>query len=221
MYNINLVCTRHEECGNCNSMELYSIIEKIGPEIIFEELSYSNFDMAYNQNSLPTVETNAVKQYLLNRQVEHIPVDTYALPEFYHKQVDQMLDKVFRGVGQNSFRLRGLLDRQYGYTSQHGFKYLNSDYHDNLIEEHYRLRVAVLNELNDERWFSINNLDKEIIEKREFEILTNIYKYSNDNPYEQALMLIGAGHRKSIFTLIEKFKIQEELKLNWAFYAEN
>jgi hypothetical protein len=44
MYNITLVCTKHKESGNCNSLELHKIIKAIKPEIIFEELSHSNFE---------------------------------------------------------------------------------------------------------------------------------------------------------------------------------
>lgn len=218
MYNINLVCTRHQECGNCNSEELYSIIENIGPEIVFEELSDTNFEMAYHQHNLVTVEIAAIKQYLLNHQVKHIPVDTYPLSDSYHKEVDQMLDKLVRGTSQNSFQLRSLLNSQFDYTSQHGFRYLNSEYHDNLIEELYNLRESIINEINDENCVRIANLEREMNKKREVEILSNIYKYSNNNLYEQALMFIGAGHRKSIFKLIEKFENQEELKLNWILW---
>ena len=68
MYNITLVCTRHGESGNCNSIELHDIIEKIRPEIIFEELSQSHFDESYKQETLITLETNAIKKYLKNNR---------------------------------------------------------------------------------------------------------------------------------------------------------
>ena len=44
MYNITLVCTRHEELGACNSHEMHKILETINPEVIFEEIPPSFFD---------------------------------------------------------------------------------------------------------------------------------------------------------------------------------
>jgi len=48
MYNITLICTSHRNAGKCNSKELYRIIETINPEIIFEELSYMDFNKTYS-----------------------------------------------------------------------------------------------------------------------------------------------------------------------------
>jgi len=45
MYNITLVCTAHKPLGNCNSEELYKIIEKINPEVIFEEIDFSRTEV--------------------------------------------------------------------------------------------------------------------------------------------------------------------------------
>jgi len=44
---ITLVATVHREGGKCNSDELYNIIEKISPEIIFEEISPNGFATIY------------------------------------------------------------------------------------------------------------------------------------------------------------------------------
>jgi hypothetical protein len=35
-------------------------------------------------------------------------------------------------------------------------------------------------------------------DKREYEMIKNIYNYSKENQYNQAVFLIGSGHRKSI-----------------------
>lgn len=76
MHNITLIFTKHEEDGNCNSMELYEIIESINPEIIFEELSDSNFRKCYHEKNLITLETNAIKKYLQNHSIKHIEYST-------------------------------------------------------------------------------------------------------------------------------------------------
>ena len=67
--------------------------------------------------------------------------------------------------------------------------------------------------------FQIHELFYEEQNKRENEIIKNIYNYSIENQYLQALVLIGSAHRKSIFEKIEKYKRQENIKLNWTFYG--
>jgi len=42
------------ERGKCNSNELYRIIEKIQPEIIFAELPYDVFEIIYTEGRRPT-----------------------------------------------------------------------------------------------------------------------------------------------------------------------
>lgn len=44
---VTLIATSHKESGACKSDELYRIIEKISPDIIFEEIPPSQFDDIY------------------------------------------------------------------------------------------------------------------------------------------------------------------------------
>jgi len=53
MYNIIILFSFHMERGKCNSNELYRIIEKIQPEIIFEELPYDVFEIIYANGYIP------------------------------------------------------------------------------------------------------------------------------------------------------------------------
>jgi len=39
VYNITLINSVHKKLGKCNSNELYKIIERIQPEVIFEKPS--------------------------------------------------------------------------------------------------------------------------------------------------------------------------------------
>jgi len=59
----------------------------------------------------------------------------------------------------------------------------------------------------------------EDVDNREKAMLQNIYNYSIGNHYNQAVFLIGAGHRKSIIEKIEDCKKQQQLNLNWTFYG--
>lgn len=55
---------------------------------------------------------------------------------------------------------------------------------------------------------------------RENEILKNIYNYFNENQFNQAVLLIGAGHRNGIRDKITILNLTEKLKLNWKFYGD-
>lgn len=218
MYNLNLVFTRHDEMGNCNSFELHRIIEKINPEIIFEELSVSNYDKAYKEQSLIKVESEAIKLYLQNHDIEHIPVDTYNLPDRYYDNVNIMLRSLYDSIRRESLDLRRLLDHQASLTRLKGFSFLNSDQHDELMEIIHAQRELILNIINDEWLFKIANLEKEVIDKREDEIIDNVYNYSKENAYNQALLFIGAGHRKSMREKIKERKTKEEIVINWILF---
>lgn len=215
MYNISLIFTRHQESGNCNSSELLKIVEKISPEIIFEELQYSVFNEIYKENSRTSLETNTIKEYLQGHSIKHIPVDTYGRPKYYEEECDYMLHSVSSQASRESFQYRGKIDNLYSLANHYGFNFLNSDQNDKILEEIDFLKEHILNSINDENLFRIANLNKEVVDKREDEILDNIYNFSKEHVYKRALLFIGSAHRKSIIKKIEKRKILKELEINW------
>lgn len=77
-----------------------------------------------------------------------------------------------------------------------------------------------LQKSDNEKLFEIDKSMKEVNEKREHEMLQNIYAYSKENGYNKAILTIGAGHRRSIIQKIEEYKKNENLKLNWTFYND-
>ena len=57
------------------------------------------------------------------------------------------------------------------------------------------------------------------IEENIPEIIKNIYNYSENLEYNQALLLLGSGHRKTFFEKIKKYEPENNVKLNWALYG--
>ena len=53
---------------------------------------------------------------------------------------------------------------------------------------------------------------------RENAMLKNIYNYSKENQFNQAVFLIGTSHKKSIMQKITKYEKKSEVKLNWTMY---
>lgn len=216
MHNITLNCTVHYECGRCNLEELYALIKEIRPDIIFEELSHANFDDFYYRQTRRTLETDTIKKYLSYYHIKHIPVDTYNLPKHYHEQLDRLHQKI---TGSNMIpecrRLQNILDDNSSSMERGGFGYLNSTLSNERMKAISILADQILAVLDDDELFRIRELGKEVIEKREIEMLTNIYSYSKAHPYNQALFFIGSGHRESIIKKIAEFDATQEIKLNW------
>ena len=154
MYNVNLICTRHKEHGNCNSVELQKMIDSISPDIIFEELSYPNFCKSYQEERLITLETNAIKMHLQNHRIWHIPVDTYPRPDSYDENVAYMFDRIINNNRISESRdLRSIFNQQLHLENQYGFSFLNSNENDKLFEKIDKITEEVLNILNDDRLF--------------------------------------------------------------------
>jgi hypothetical protein len=218
MHNITLNCTVHNECGRCNSEELYEVIKHIKPDIIFEELSRPNFDVFYHrQTRHHTLETGAIKKYMRDGYcIKHIPVDTYNLPKHYHEQLDRLYQKI---MGNNMIpecrQLQNMLDDNASLMARLGFGYLNSTLNDDRIKTNNLRTERILTILGNNELFQIRSLEIEMIEKREIEMLTNIYNYSREHIYSQALFFIGSGHRESIIKKIVEFEVTQEPKLNW------
>jgi hypothetical protein len=50
-------------------------------------------------------------------------------------------------------------------------------------------------------------------------MLENIYNYSKEKKYSQAVFLIGAEHKKSIVRKIAEYQKLPGIKLNWTMYG--
>jgi hypothetical protein len=82
------------------------------------------------------LETETIKMYLQNYETEHIPIDTYPIPTSYYDDLEQMLDRLFNNNTISEARVfRNLLDNQYELENHFGFKYLNCNQNDKIIDE--------------------------------------------------------------------------------------
>src|SRR5690606_39983925 len=99
-------------------------------------------------------------------------------------------------------------NEQYFLMAQEGFAYLNNEKCSGLID---KKKVAEKNlmgfEINKNTLFRIYKSFHEGQDNRENAMLQNIYNYSNENQYNQAVFLIGSAHRNSI---IQKITRSEE-----------
>ena len=209
MYNITLICTIHSEIGKCNSGELCKIMEEFKPEIIFEELSLAAYNECYGIQNRHTVETSAIKLYLQNYEIEHIPV--------VGSELTKDLDCKFEILTKYG-NYRNLIDTLTSLEEKYGFQFLNSEQCDELFEKITTLEKQILKNNDDKILSHIYHWGNETIDTYENEIIKNVYHYSTENNYKKALMFIGAAHRKSIMQKIPEYEKKDKLKLNWTFY---
>jgi hypothetical protein len=188
---------------------LYKIIEEFKPEIIFEELSLTAYNECYGIQNRFTVETSAIKRYLLNHKIDHIPVVGSELT----KDLDIKMEFLTRYSNY-----RDLIDTLTSLEGKNGFQFLNSEQCDELFEKITTLERQILKDNDDIVLSRIFQLGDETIDKYENEIIKNIYDYSAKNEYNTALMFIGTAHRKSIIQKIKEYERIDNLKLNWTLY---
>ncbi len=213
MFDITLICTQHDEKGACNFNQLYQIVERIQPNVIFEELPPSALEDFYVNKTRTNLETKTIIAYLEEHQIKHIPVDLDL--ELELSSFIEQNGKLHRRVENNSYDYQYLVDCNLKYTSQYGFRYLNSEYSIKNWAETYDVIEKTLEKLNDDKLFQIYKHWNEVIEKREQEMIRNIYQYCHDFVFERGLFFIGAAHRKS---MIEKIKVQfKDSNVTWHY----
>ena len=210
MHNITIISTVHKEHGKCNADELLKIIETISPEVIFLEAlesSYSDYDhIRFSQFGVyhERLEINAIQKYSQNHPFEYIPVLDNGLSDEF--------DKKYKIVCEYN-ELQKLIDNYKSLAAEYGFQFLNSEKNIQLHEEMRELENHILS--NNE----ICQKSDESIDTYENSMLRNIYAYCKDNLFNKAVFMCGSAHRKSIIEKIEKYKVVENLKLNWTFYG--
>jgi hypothetical protein len=214
MLNIVLFCTTHGDAGKCNVSALRNIIVQINPDIIFEEIPPCLFDEYYINMTKSNLETSAIKMYLLNHDIQHIPVDLdVTMPQSFWEDNKYMFERIER---KNSEFCR-LCDYDSQYTKQYGFNYLNSVYCNNINKDKYKEMETTLKILNDEKLFEIYESWSSIHDKRENEMINNIYHYCKENTFDRGLFFVGVAHRESIINKIKKYNETETLKITWNY----
>ena len=103
------------------------------------------------------------------------------------------------------------------FIFQEGYAFLNSKKSEELIEQKKSLERSLIGfHVHKDRLLRIHDLFYDEQHNREHEIIKNIYNYSEKIEYNQALLLIGSGHRKTIFEKVKKNEYNSHVKLNWA-----
>ena len=208
MGRITLVCTVHRQRGLCNEDELVRILDAIGPDVIFEEMRQSDFDLHYQDESKHTLEMRAVVRYLKVRPARQVPVDDFVIP----RDLPRDIDSVFEYAESNSIEYRALVAERDQKTFHRGFRYLNSPEFGALSKrarDLFENSIALSGRDDLKRGLSTWN---GALLRRETSMVDNIYDFCRRSQFTEAVFLVGAEHMWSIAENIEK-RIQTENNL--------
>ncbi len=233
MYNITLIGTVHSENGLCSSDELYKIIDDIKPEVIFDELPSHSYDMYYSDsfdmyyancillNKRPPIiplEVKSIKKYKQNYDIKIIPIDIDVRQKIskYQDEISYMYLTFWKCEDYKKLEIEKEVS-----MAQEGFHYLNSDNFIDFLEKKELLEKNIMeSEIQKNRLLNIYKLfHTEQYDNRENAMLQNIYNYSKESQYNQAVFLIGAEHKKSIMQKIIEYEKLFEIKMNWTMYS--
>ena len=214
MKKITLIGTMHKEIGKCNGNILYDILEKIRPNVIFEETrKYKNM-LTYTWGIDPiSPELRAIQKYVQNYNAECIPIDNLERPG----NIDQ-LEKIFAEAimdkNEKNNELYELFDILKEYMSINGIEGMNTEYFDNLNQKKNQLCEEYITNYKNEILDTYNEYKNFIYSQREEKMIESIYSYINKKEYFNAVFVIGVDHR---VTLINKLKNIKNIEYNFYY----
>jgi len=214
MKKITLIGTMHKEIGKCNGNILCDILEKIKPNVIFEETrKYKNM-LTYTWGIDPiSPELKAIQKYVQKYNAECIPIDNLERPE----NIDE-LEKIFAEAimdkNEKNKELYELFDIIKEYVSINGIEGMNTEYFDNLSQKKNQLCEEYIRNYKNEILDSYNEYKNYIYSQREEKMIESIYSYINKKEWFNAVFVIGADHR---ITLINRLKIIENIDYNFYY----
>ncbi|WP_417371984.1 hypothetical protein [Gelidibacter japonicus] len=207
---IYLISTVHRDKGSCTSENLFEILNKIKPDVVFCEVSPKMFEFFKNGLIQSSLELNSIKKLSQYHAISFVAIDSYpALDSNFRNQVNQMFDSMKTDEKHtNTWR------KNNQNTQMFGFEYLNSDENIKLFDEMAKREKIMTNKSGNLKFKNIYTKWLNHHDNRENEMLENINLYVENNAFQKAVFLCGSAHRLS---LINKIKEKENIQLKWNF----
>ena len=212
MHKITLVCSGHRESGLCNAEELLKILRAIEPEAIFEEMHPSAFDFYYTHGS---VEAHAITKYREFKLLQLVSVDRKEMPDNVLVAIKRDFDSVIDCVAQASQEYRLLNETNDNSVRRYGFQYLNSVAFATMAARMSEIEDEIINKTGDQRLIRGLERWRHVIQRRELEMVANIYEYCRKNVFDTGVFLVGAAHKMGIVKEIGKYASTEADLIDW------
>lgn len=213
MGQIWVVGSVHEAKGLANVTELVRILERLRPEVIFQEIPTALNEKQMLEGIQETLESKSVGLHCQYNRVELVPVDL-PTPELSLFRNNELLHKRVEKVSREYCRL---MDWDSEYVRAYGFPYLNSVHCDRIWDDLDREIEATVLQFNEPKLVEMLRSWNQMIERRDIEMLSNIRKYCTEHHFERYLFLVGASHRRSIRRKVESWSIAGSQRIMWNF----
>lgn len=218
---VTVILSTHRDHGQCNSENLLQLLTQVKPDVIFEELSEELHNKAFIEGESVCIESEAIRSYIKSNSAENIPVDTYPIPKSHNQNFNKILDYTFKGARRKSFDSRHLVDQIARYQFTHGFEYLNSAAHIQIMTARENLQNEIILSSNNETLIAQQSSVDKVIFMREEMMLDNIYSHLQHREGVNAIMLIGSAHCNTIRERIDARLKKDTGNINWVFYSDN
>lgn len=193
MKRVLVVCSVHRDLGLANASELYALLSRLRPEVVFLELPSA--DLAdYLDGTRGTTESIAAARYRANYPVALVPVDLPAPGNEFRRNVDYLFDRVEQASPE--YNRLSYLHRQNVCT--YGFAYLNSASSFALwsaIQEAMRTTIV---ELGDPTTTELYASWTHAHYNREKAMIESVESYARQKPFNTGVLLVGLAHRQSL-----------------------
>ena len=216
MHKITIVYSGHRQNGLCNAGALLEILRALEPEVVFEEMSPSDFDSYYKHRTKSSLESQAIIGYHQVKAFQQVPVDLH-MPASRLVEIKSDVDRVLDRVEHTNQEYQELDEEKGNRTHHGGFQYLNGAAFTKMMTRMCEIEEKTITQTGDqglvralERWRHANH-------EREVEMVGNIYRYCRENVFDTGVFLLGAAHKTSIVKEIEKHASTEADLISWNF----
>ncbi|KEZ94466.1 hypothetical protein [Nonlabens ulvanivorans] len=212
MSTLIILGTAHSEVGVCTSEELYKIIEKINPQVVFCEISPEKLSRFVKRTDIVTPEMEVIKRLIKEKPIEIVPIDVNEDP--FDKRLEAMFSLINRKMKVYSNANNKLLNETY----VKGLPFLNSPDSDKIFRDKNSMEKHFIDKVNNQElsdfyseWLRWNDLR----ENQWINLIDNNFKINKPN---KAVFLVGAGHRFRLLDKIKKIHNNSENSYDWDFF---
>ncbi|MCO6360635.1 hypothetical protein [Roseivirga pacifica] len=210
MNKIIVIGTTHSEKGRCNSDSLYHILNDIKPQVLYLEAKPIDYEKVLNNQLQDSLETQAIKQYLKTHTPDHLAVDINDMPsrEKFRKMINTFI---------NNIEYQRVNDEYNELCHFYGFKFLNSSDADQMQDYLHFLESDIVKSMNIKELTDTYNEAFDLHTSRENHWISKITEHQAKSEFQEAVFLVGAGHRITIKEKLQKLDLLKQSTIHWDF----
>ena len=212
MSTIIVLGTAHSEGGACTSEELYKVIQKINPEVVFCEASPKKLPLYIARTDVITPEMEVIKKLVKEKSIKIVPIDVDEDP--FDKRLEEMFSLFKRKMKVYS----NANDMRLNETYLKGFTFLNSVDSDKIFRDQNDMENYFINEVKNQELSDFYNEWLKWNDLRENNWINLIDKYFKINKPKKTVFLVGAGHRYRLMDKIKSVHDRNKPILDWDFF---